>query len=534
MRPATDSVLKRTPNRVSSERTSKKKKGPPAECHTVWKGDQPPDYLINFSDPTHKYNPSRVGCYSAKDISDTLTTEMIDTIGEQEYLPIESPYGPANILDDRDIVDRISEGDFRHVLIDAVYLEYDSKILGMPAYKLIAPPKSPFVANPKTFALNETVSCKPIIQRLLQMERCPMQYDVFSASNVASLYRYIAYLPNINEGFEPDYAHEIMYGKSEEITDAIRKYNIVINLVSIKTSSTTFGHANFIAYKASTREVYIYDPHGLPKIDLLQQWMFIPDGWKLVSERCPIGLQGKFKEKGPGICSLWVCLITFLWIRCPTQSIRKVEEDVSSYGRHAVERIVNNFYCYMSKKTILAGDIIVEAELGNIDRVRLLLEYGANVNDGEALINAADEGHADIVELLLAYGTNVHANEDESFIRSIENNRLDIAQLLLDYGANVHVNDNETIRYALSTEGSLDTVRFLVANGANPNVLDESGRTSLFYQASADRIRTLLAVGINPFIEDNDGKTALHYHEMNNFHENADIIREAMFERSPM
>ena len=49
------------------------------------------------------------------------------------------------------------------------------------------------------------------------------------------------------------------------------------------------------------------------------------------------------------------------------------------------------------------------SERGNAGLVRLLLEHGANPNDGESTYHAAERNHRAVLELLLAYGAEISA-----------------------------------------------------------------------------------------------------------------------------
>jgi hypothetical protein len=49
------------------------------------------------------------------------------------------------------------------------------------------------------------------------------------------------------------------------------------------------------------------------------------------------------------------------------------------------------------------------SERGNAGLVRLLLEHGANPNDGESTYHAAERNHRDVLELLLAHGAEISA-----------------------------------------------------------------------------------------------------------------------------
>jgi ankyrin repeat protein len=62
----------------------------------------------------------------------------------------------------------------------------------------------------------------------------------------------------------------------------------------------------------------------------------------------------------------------------------------------------------------------------------------------------------------------------------------------------------------------IDCVQFLLENGAEPNLRDETGRTPLHYAAASKEevapkiVRALISAGADPRASDNDGRTVLH------------------------
>ncbi|MBQ9578336.1 MAG: ankyrin repeat domain-containing protein [Ottowia sp.] len=179
--------------------------------------------------------------------------------------------------------------------------------------------------------------------------------------------------------------------------------------------------------------------------------------------------------------------------------------------------------------------LAIAAQLGDANRVRTLIEHGANVNAANslgltALMMAAFGGHADIVEMLLDSGANVNASDirektalgialwrkhlniaeillargadpNADFIKHLIGGRLDIARLLLEHGTNINLEAEGSKRTPLMTAVFFERenlVTFLLDNGANPNIVNARGDTALSIAVDkklTDVAETLLAKG---------------------------------------
>ncbi len=133
------------------------------------------------------------------------------------------------------------------------------------------------------------------------------------------------------------------------------------------------------------------------------------------------------------------------------------------------------------------------SELGNAGLVKLLLERGANPNDGESAYHAAERNHRDVLELLLAHGAEISAahqpwnNTVLYFLagyRSEHPRARDATlgmQWLLEHGADPNVpsyDHRETPLHRLAAhERGTDAVRLLLDHGADPLRPRADGRT---------------------------------------------------------
>jgi ankyrin repeat protein len=108
-------------------------------------------------------------------------------------------------------------------------------------------------------------------------------------------------------------------------------------------------------------------------------------------------------------------------------------------------------------KTLLAG----VAELASVEMAALLIRHGANVKGSGAIVMAAEEGRLDMVKLLLDQGADINeiGIENPTDPRSKE-----------DMGSALH---------RAVAAGHQEVVRFLLDRGADVNLTDVMRRTPL-------------------------------------------------------
>ena len=130
------------------------------------------------------------------------------------------------------------------------------------------------------------------------------------------------------------------------------------------------------------------------------------------------------------------------------------------------------------------------SSMGDINIVRLLLEYGANPNiqdnRGEtSLMMASSNNYTDIVELLLENNADpniINSDGETSLLIASKYGRINIVRLLLENGVDLDIQDNRgrTSLIMASKEGdtlSYQIVKLLLENGADPNIRDINGQT---------------------------------------------------------
>ena len=134
------------------------------------------------------------------------------------------------------------------------------------------------------------------------------------------------------------------------------------------------------------------------------------------------------------------------------------------------------------------------AENGDIDAVRLLLDYGADVNLGRetpliaALYDGSKNMHA-IVQLLIDNGADVHRCTDKSLWSTVMLAAVchpECLPLLIDAGADINYVCRGITDYRQYTallwaaeEGITESVKILLANGADIHAKNKKGRTAL-------------------------------------------------------
>lgn len=200
----------------------------------------------------------------------------------------------------------------------------------------------------------------------------------------------------------------------------------------------------------------------------------------------------------------------------------------------------------------------------NTRLVHFLLEQGADVHQGQALITAARKSdHAEIVRLLVEYGADVNGRDrgatvldvavlscsrlqqDDSQSRS-GTDCLKTVSILLNAGADANaVGSKHTVSplwIAVKEHSDPELVRLLLSTGANADVRSANQRTPLFVALEQYRtnksawfkkekvletIRLLLAHGANPNARNDRGRSLLYYTVEHDLPELATILLEA-------
>ena len=157
--------------------------------------------------------------------------------------------------------------------------------------------------------------------------------------------------------------------------------------------------------------------------------------------------------------------------------------------------------------------LMAAADAGSVEIVNLLLAAGADVKAKEthggqtALMWAAAEGHPEVARALIGHGADVQARSKGGFTPLLfvaQQGNLESTRILLAAGADVNETspDDMSPLLAATASGHDAVAIFLVEKGGNPNAVDYKGFTPLHYAGMRrnmlESVKALLASGANP------------------------------------
>lgn len=148
--------------------------------------------------------------------------------------------------------------------------------------------------------------------------------------------------------------------------------------------------------------------------------------------------------------------------------------------------------------------LILAIRRGDLESVKLLLEYGADANcksaKGNPALSVALDVHNGIGELLVASGANVHVAKQNSWVplhQAAYRSDAGLCRLLVEHGANPDqkTNDGWTALMLAAQEGHLEVAKVLIEKGANLNLKTGKGVTARKIAHSHERyaVRDYLA-----------------------------------------
>lgn len=167
--------------------------------------------------------------------------------------------------------------------------------------------------------------------------------------------------------------------------------------------------------------------------------------------------------------------------------------------------------------------LVQYTDSGNIEKVKLLLQSGANPNstyngcDITALMYACQNGYYDIAELLIASGADVNikpVDGNTALFAAVRSNQDSIAELLILKGANINEKNyskNTPLHYAAGF-GYPYLTELLLYYGASTDSVDFDGNSPLMvatYSGAINSLQILVEYGANVNCNDNNGTTPL-------------------------
>ena len=130
--------------------------------------------------------------------------------------------------------------------------------------------------------------------------------------------------------------------------------------------------------------------------------------------------------------------------------------------------------------------LIIAAREGHLDLAKLLLDQRAKVRErnafgDSALMLAALHGHLELVRLLAAYGGEVNGPGWTPLHYCAWGGYTEVCSLLVGLGANVNARapNLTTPLMMASREGRIDTARWLLQHGADPQLKNDADATAL-------------------------------------------------------
>ena len=214
-----------------------------------------------------------------------------------------------------------------------------------------------------------------------------------------------------------------------------------------------------------------------------------------------VALSVRFNTEGDSTPSLTI--VRALLSRGANPNVR------DAMGRTSLERISNPQRQFEDQ--YLAGAIMPQSD--DADCELALIHAGANVGIDEALICASDPS---VMRALLAAGANVNAHTPEGYtplMLGAQWSDGERVRFLLDHGADVNAGSNQGTVLLLSSYGGVEAVvNLLIERGADVRRASSDGVTPVMAAASRGHlniVKILLAHGADIQTRDRNGWTAL-------------------------
>ena len=219
-------------------------------------------------------------------------------------------------------------------------------------------------------------------------------------------------------------------------------------------------------------------------------------------------------------------------------AIRTTNNNMESLMKEFASICANKLLLYLQnendKKLIKAAANGDPVELNNV-----LIQNKPNINTiandqgWTALIISASKGKFDLMKILINYGANVNAslkNGNSSLHFAVQKENFDMVKLLVDNNAIVDIqrNDGLTPLMGAANHNNLEIVKLLVNKGAKINSRKNDGITPLMFAAkngNYEIVKYLVDNGARLDEKDSEGINALMLAQENNFNEIVDLLK---------
>jgi len=209
-----------------------------------------------------------------------------------------------------------------------------------------------------------------------------------------------------------------------------------------------------------------------------------------------------------------------------------------------VDRGADINYRNIQGKTVFMYIIQLKmAEYLKIAFLKMLIRHGVDVNAQDyhgktALSYAIQQNSPGLVQFLLESG-HVDMNLPDRFnqtplMQACKGRNTEILKLLIAYGANLNIQDNNGKTSLIYLCGNkryyqdADITEYIIENGADPLIKDNTGQTPLIWASKSKKIKvieTLIKKGAAINDQDNFGYTALFYAKKHHFNEIANLLK---------
>lgn len=176
---------------------------------------------------------------------------------------------------------------------------------------------------------------------------------------------------------------------------------------------------------------------------------------------------------------------------------------------------------------------------GEPNKIKSLLVVGANVNgkdknyDGiTAMFVAVENGNIETVRMLLDFGAKINVRDEGKrtpLMRLDGDSTPELVKLLLSYGAKIKAIDKEgnNVLHHAAYFAKGEVLEILINEGANINAQNEEGKTPLMIAAeyeNLEAVKALLDAGADVSLRDKENQTALQIALENDYKEIAELL----------